>query len=95
MLLFENFTALFIEAAPWLVLGLAVAAVMKLFIPNQIMAKHLGKPGLLSTIKAALFGAPLPLCSCGVIPAALALRRSGASKAATTSFFNFNARNWH
>jgi uncharacterized membrane protein YraQ (UPF0718 family) len=86
MLLFENFTALFIEAAPWLVLGLAVAAVMKLFIPNQIMAKHLGKPGFLSTIKAALFGAPLPLCSCGVIPAALALRRSGASKAATTSF---------
>jgi uncharacterized membrane protein YraQ (UPF0718 family) len=40
----------------------------------------------MSTVKAALFGAPLPLCSCGVIPAALGLRRSGASKAATTSF---------
>lgn len=86
MLLIENFIELFIESAPWLVLGLVVAGVMKIFVPSQLMAKHLGKPGLMSTVKAALFGAPLPLCSCGVIPAAVGLRRSGASKAATTSF---------
>merc|ERR1711965_64381 len=59
---------------------------MKALIPNQVLAKHLGNPGIMSTVKAALLGAPLPLCSCGVIPAALGLRRSGASKAATTSF---------
>lgn len=86
MLLIENFIELFIESAPWLVLGLIVAGVMKIFVPSQLMAKHLGEPGLMSTVKAALFGAPLPLCSCGVIPAAVGLRRSGASKAATTSF---------
>ena len=86
MLLIENFVDLFVESAPWLMLGLFVAGIMKVFVPSQLMAKHLGEPGLMSTVKAALFGAPLPLCSCGVIPAALGLRRSGASKAATTSF---------
>lgn len=86
MLLVENFIALFIEAAPWLMLGLTVAGVIKVLVPSQLMATHLGDPGPKATVKAALFGAPLPLCSCGVIPAALGLRRSGASKAATTSF---------
>jgi uncharacterized membrane protein YraQ (UPF0718 family) len=86
MLLLENFIALFMESAPWLILGLTVAGIMKVLVPSQLMAEHLGQPGPMATVKAALFGAPLPLCSCGVIPAALGLRRSGASKAATTSF---------
>ena len=50
------------------------------------MPKQLGGHGLKTVVKAAVIGAPLPLCSCGVIPAAVGLRRSGASKAATTSF---------
>lgn len=86
MTLLNNFVELFIESAPWLMLGLVVAGFMKAFVPEDLLAKHLGKPGFLSTVKAALLGAPLPLCSCGVIPAAVGLRRSGASKAATTSF---------
>ena len=86
MTFISNFIALFIESAPWLILGFTVAGLMKAFVPSQVLAKHLGKPGIMSTVKAALLGAPLPLCSCGVIPAALGLRRSGASKAATTSF---------
>lgn len=86
MTLFNNFIHLFIESAPWLMLGLFVAGFMKAFVPQEWLAKHLGKPGFDSTVKAALLGAPLPLCSCGVIPAAMGLRRNGASKAATTSF---------
>lgn len=86
MLLVENFIELFMESAPWLLLGFVIAGLMKVFIPGQLLARHLGQPGLGATIKAALIGAPLPLCSCGVIPAAMGLRRSGASKAATTSF---------
>ena len=82
----QHFVGLFIESAPWLLMGFSVAGLMKAFVPSQVLAKHLGEPGLLATVKAALLGAPLPLCSCGVIPAALVLRRSGASKAATTSF---------
>ena len=86
MPLIENFVGLFIESAPWLLMGFTVAGLMKAFVPSELLAKHLGEPGLMATVKAALLGAPLPLCSCGVIPAALGLRRSGASKAATTSF---------
>jgi uncharacterized membrane protein YraQ (UPF0718 family) len=86
MAFINNFVALFTESAPWLIMGFAVAGLMKAFVPNQVLAKHLGEPGITATVKAALLGAPLPLCSCGVIPAALGLRRSGASKAATTSF---------
>jgi len=82
----NNFADLFMESAPWLMLGLTLAGIMKTLIPSQLLAEHLGKSGPGATIKAALFGAPLPLCSCGVIPAALGLRRSGASNAATTSF---------
>ena len=85
--LFNNFLELFIESAPWLLLGFAVAGVKQGMgsrgPPGQ---PYLGKPGLGSTVKAALIGAPLPLCSCGVIPAAMGLRRSGASKGATTAF---------
>ena len=82
----NNFLALSLEAAPWLVLGLVIGGLMKALIPTALMQKHLSGNGFLSIIKAALFGAPLPLCSCGVIPAALGLRRAGASKPATVSF---------
>lgn len=83
---FANFIALFVESAPWLVLGFIVAGLIKTLIPKEFMSKHLGGKGLWTTIKAAFIGAPLPLCSCGVVPAALGLRRNGASKNATVSF---------
>ncbi|MDB2386377.1 SO_0444 family Cu/Zn efflux transporter [Shewanella sp.] len=85
-MLFENFIDLFLDSAPWLLLGLFLAGMLKMFVPMEWMQKQLGGHGIKTTIKAAVLGAPLPLCSCGVIPAAVGLRRSGASKAATTSF---------
>ncbi|MGK0271033.1 MAG: uncharacterized membrane protein YraQ (UPF0718 family) [Cocleimonas sp.] len=75
-----------LEAAPWLVLGLIIGGLIKALIPTELLHKHLSGNGLPSIVKAALFGAPLPLCSCGVIPAALSLRKAGASKPATVSF---------
>lgn len=81
-----NFIALFQESAPWLLLGLLVAGVMKWLVPMELLKRHMGKSNVLSVIKAAFIGAPLPLCSCGVIPAAIGLRRAGASKPATVSF---------
>ncbi|MGZ9897060.1 SO_0444 family Cu/Zn efflux transporter [Shewanella gaetbuli] len=85
-MLFENFIHLFLESAPWLLLGLVLAGLLKVFVPMAWMQKQLGGHGFKTVLKAAILGAPLPLCSCGVIPAAVGLRRSGASKAATTSF---------
>ncbi|MFC3033441.1 SO_0444 family Cu/Zn efflux transporter [Pseudoalteromonas fenneropenaei] len=86
MALLTNFWQLFVLSAPWLLLGLFVAGVIHVFIPKDLLGRHLGKEGLWTTIKAALIGAPMPLCSCGVIPAAIGLRRAGASKSATTAF---------
>lgn len=83
--LFSNFIDLSAEASPWLLLGLLIAGLMKSWVPSKILSKHLGK-GKSAVVKAALIGAPLPLCSCGVIPVATELRRSGASAPATASF---------
>ncbi|MDT3275866.1 SO_0444 family Cu/Zn efflux transporter [Shewanella sp. SP2S2-4] len=85
-MLLKNFIDLFLDSAPWLLLGLILAGLLKVFVPMVWMQKQLGGHGFKTVVKAALLGAPLPLCSCGVIPAAVGLRRSGASKAATTSF---------
>ncbi|GGB17152.1 SO_0444 family Cu/Zn efflux transporter [Agarivorans gilvus] len=86
MMLWNNLLALFLSAAPWLFIGFVIAATIKLGEPSRWLAKHLGNSKPSTTVKAALIGAPLPLCSCGVIPAAMGLRRAGASKSATTSF---------
>jgi uncharacterized membrane protein YraQ (UPF0718 family) len=86
MELIHNFWQLFLLSAPWLMLGLFIAGVLNIYLPDDLLNKHLGKEGFWTTVKAALIGAPLPLCSCGVIPAAIGLRRAGASKSATTAF---------
>jgi len=72
--------------APSLILGLLLAGLLHVFVKKERVLSHLGKPGFKSSAKAALVGIPLPLCSCGVLPAALGLRRDGASRGAVTSF---------
>ncbi len=72
--------------APYLLLGFAIAGMLYAFVPGSFYRKHLSKPGAWSVIKAALIGVPLPLCSCGVLPTAVSLRRNGASRGASTSF---------
>lgn len=74
------------EAAPYVLFGFFAAGVLKALIPDDFVARHLGKKGTGSVLKASLFGIPLPLCSCGVIPVAIGLRKQGASKGATASF---------
>ncbi len=86
MELIQNFIDLFVESAPWLLLGFVIAGLIKGLIPADFLGRHLGGRGAWTTVKAAFIGAPLPLCSCGVVPAALGLRKSGASKNATVSF---------
>ena len=86
MTFLSNLLELSLDAAPWLVLGLVIGGLMKVLIPTEFLQRHLKGSGTGNIIKAALLGAPLPLCSCGVIPAALGLRKAGASKPATVSF---------
>ena len=72
--------------SPYLLLGFLIAGVLHAFVPSAIYSRYLAGTGLRSVATAAAFGIPLPLCSCGVLPTAVALRRSGASRAASTSF---------
>ena len=80
------FWNLVIESAPWLLIGYLLAGIIKQVIPSSWVEKQLAEPGFTSIVKGAFIGAPLPLCSCGVIPTALAIRKAGASKGATASF---------
>jgi uncharacterized membrane protein YraQ (UPF0718 family) len=82
--LFSNLVLLFTESAPFLLLGMFIAGMINQWIPRTWVEKTLG--GKSSILNAALIGAPLPLCSCSVIPVAMGIRRSGASKASTASF---------
>ena len=86
MELLQIFWNLVVESAPWLLIGYLLAGVIKQVIPSSWVEKQLSAPGFGSIVKGAFIGAPLPLCSCGVIPTALAIRKAGASKGATSSF---------
>ena len=85
-LFIENFIEVSLEAAPWLLFGLLAAGLIKVWIPESFMKRVLGGEGAWPVVKGAIIGAPLPLCSCGVLPAAIGLRRAGASDGATLSF---------
>lgn len=81
-----NTLSIALEAAPWLVLGLLAAGLIRAWLPAARLAPHLGGRGWKPVTRAAVLGAPLPLCSCAVLPAAFTLRRQGASRGATASF---------
>lgn len=74
------------DSAPYVLLGFFMAGLLRGFLKPGILTKHLGRNNLRSVVKAALFGIPIPLCSCGVTAAAGAIRKEGASKGATAAF---------
>ena len=84
--LLESILDLYLDAAPWLVFGLLMAGLIKAWGPEKGMRRWLGGSGIRPVFAAAVVGAPLPICSCGVLPVAIGLRRAGASRGATTSF---------
>ena len=63
------------DMAPYLLFGFLVAGALSILISAEFVEKHLGGSGIWPVFKASLFGVPLPLCSCGVIPVAASLRR--------------------
>lgn len=83
---FKELLYLLNEMAPWLLLGLVFAGVLKVYFPQDKVQKYMGKPTTKSAVNASLLGVPMPLCSCGVIPTGISFFRNGASKGATNSF---------
>ena len=74
------------QMSPYLLFGFLAAGMLSVCLSPSWVERHLGRAGFGPVLKASLFGVPLPLCSCGVIPVAASMRRHGASRAATTAF---------
>ena len=83
---FQNLFEVVNDSSFYLLLGFLIAGLIHEFISSKRLAYHLGGSSLKSILKASLIGTPLPLCSCGVIPTAIGLRKDGASQEATVSF---------
>ncbi|MFQ6034448.1 MAG: SO_0444 family Cu/Zn efflux transporter [Sedimentisphaerales bacterium] len=74
------------EMSPYLLFGFFMAGILSVLVSQRLVEKHLGGRGIWPLLKASLFGIPLPLCSCGVIPVSMSLHKHGASKGSTISF---------
>ena len=74
------------ESSIYIIFGILVAGVLRVFLNPGTVARHLGRGRFVSVFKAALMGIPIPLCSCGVLPAAASLKKQGANKGATMAF---------
>ena len=83
---FRETLGLFIEMTPYILFGVVIAGILSVYVNKKYVAKHIGGHTLPSIFKAALFGVPLPLCSCGVVPTTVYLKQAGASKPAAMSF---------
>ncbi len=82
----KNSWGVLAEMAPYILFGFLMAGLIYVVLSPEWVKRHLGGKGVVPVLKAAVFGVPLPLCSCGVIPVGASIRRSGAGKGATTSF---------
>ena len=74
------------EMSFYLLLGFLFAGILHVLVPQHLFSKYLSQNNWVSVFYATLFGIPLPLCSCGVIPTAMALYREGASKGSVIAF---------
>ena len=81
-----DFWATVAEMSPYLLFGFFVAGLLSVLVSQRLVERHLGGRGIWPLLKASLFGIPLPLCSCGVIPVSMSLHKHGASKGSTISF---------
>ena len=76
---------LLLDSAVYVLFGILVGGLLKMFLSPSYVARHLGHGRFASVFKASLLGIPIPLCSCGVLPAAASLKKQGANNGATTA----------
>jgi len=84
-LLWETWN-IFRQASVFLLFGFLIAGVLAVIVPEKTLARLFRTGKVRSVLWASSIGAPLPLCSCGVVPAAIGLRRQGATPGATVAF---------
>ena len=83
---FDSLINITTEMSWYLLLGFFVAGLLHVFVKKKYFNKYVSGNNTRSVVAATLLGIPLPLCSCGVIPTAVSLKRKGASDGAPTPF---------
>jgi len=73
--IFLSVWGLLLESGVYILFGLLVAGMLRTFLNPNTVVRHLGQDRFKSVFKAAFRGITIPLCACGVRPAALSLRR--------------------
>jgi len=86
MPLLDEIIHTFLQASPYILLGLFFSGIVQSFVTKEKITAWIGQNNFRSVFISAAAGIPMPLCSCGVIPMAISLRKSGASLGATVSF---------
>lgn len=86
MVYFNELLAILNEMSPYLILGFFISGLLHIYVPKSLYHRFLHRKGFGSVVGAAAIGVPLPLCSCGVIPTAVSLKKEGASDGAMVAF---------
>ncbi|QDU83697.1 putative permease [Planctomycetes bacterium Pla163] len=79
-------SGVFVEMAPYLMAGFLAAGFVSQLLDANKLKRFIDKDDVHSVAVASIAGAPLPLCSCSVLPVAASLRNAGASRGATSAF---------
>jgi HflK protein len=74
------------DASVFLLVGFLFAGMLAVLVPGALLTRLVGTGKVKSVLWGSILGAPLPLCSCGVLPTALGLRKQGATPGATVAF---------
>lgn len=78
--------SMLLDSAFLLLLGIFLAGIIRFVLSVKDFQRLLKGGKNTAVFKSALFGVPLPLCSCSVLPVAYQLHHSGLNKGATASF---------
>ncbi|MDJ0847239.1 MAG: permease [Myxococcota bacterium] len=77
---------LFAETSPAILIGCLGAGLLSL-VPQSTLSRWMrGKTTLGSAVRGVVFGLPIPICSCGVVPLYRGLMKKGLPPAAAVAF---------
>ena len=80
------FISIVIQSVPFLMFGIALSAVIAVFVPTSFFERALPRRPALAVPVASAAGVVLPGCECGSVPIAGALVRRGVTPAAALAF---------
>jgi uncharacterized membrane protein YraQ (UPF0718 family) len=81
-----RFLGIFIEAAPFLLLGTLASGLIEAFVSRDDIARWVPRNPVLATITGAFMGMVFPVCECGVVPVVRRLYQKGLPMSVGVTF---------